>query len=107
MTRVNSEAAVRRVESVPNRIFEKTLWQVIHFLNTLHRLRQIAMRDLRLIPGRGQVFPHAFRHHHRAMMASGATEAYRQVTLPFPDIMRYQPRQQLRYLPDEFTGLRE
>lgn len=65
------------------------------------------MGDFCLIARGGQVLFYRFRDHDGAVVASGAAEAYRQVTLAFADVMGHEPGQHFRHFRDKFFGLRK
>src|SRR4051812_46769047 len=68
---------------------------------------RVAVLHFDLISGVGESFLHLLRYQHGAMLASGAAEADREITLPFADVMRQQIDKQVGDTLDELARLRE
>src|SRR5215470_17817771 len=65
------------------------------------------MHDLHAVSRLAEVVAHVLSDHHRSVLSPGATERDRQITLPFPDIVRQKVHQQLRDAIDELLRLGE
>src|ERR1700750_312484 len=69
--------------------------------------RHVPVRALHSITGFGQALADLLRDHHRAMLAAGASKAYREVALSFLNVVGQQEEQQLGRLVKELLGLRK
>src|SRR5579872_4116907 len=69
--------------------------------------RAVAMLSLHMVPGPAQSLGHILCDHHRSMLAAGAAEANREVTLSLADVVWHQVHQQLRDAVDELASLRK
>src|SRR5579859_1205242 len=67
----------------------------------------IPMHDLHAVSCLPQALADVFRNHDRAMLATGASERNRQITLTFPDVVGQEVNQQFGNPIDEFLSLRK